>query len=163
MKGIKGLLIVSGIGISAYALFTYYKKQVELVKNIDYKLVGLRIGQITKDIVSLDLTAEITNSSNLSATIKSMYLEVFFNGVLVGTVTDIEDLVVQPTGKSSISFQLKFSPSTIAGNVLHIITAGVGSKDVSIEYKGYVKVKSDFIAITVPYEYRTTLKSLIKK
>jgi hypothetical protein len=36
-------------------------------------------------------------------------------------------------------------------------------KDMKFEAKGYVKVQSNFVTTTVPFEYQSDLKSLINK
>jgi len=44
-----------------------------------------------------------------------------------------------------------------------LLTLSVGSKDVLIDAKGYVKVKSGFIETVVPFQYHNDLKTLLKK
>jgi LEA14-like dessication related protein len=163
MKAVKPILLISGIGVIAYAIYNYYQKQFKLLADVQTTLVGLKIVSVSKTAVVLDITSRIMNVSNVEATVKQMYLDCFLNGVLVGNVNEIKDINILAGKSSDIPFRFTFNPSLILGNVVNILTLAVQLKDMKFVAKGYVKVQSNFVTTTVPFEYQSDLKSLINK
>jgi LEA14-like dessication related protein len=163
MKSLKPILIVTGIGVIAYAIYNYYKKQLDIIKNYDYKVTGLKIVSLQKNLISLDITTRITNYSNVEAVVKQLFLDVYINGVKVGNVDENKDVFVRGNGSSDFSFRFSFDPQVVLGNIVNIVTLSVGIKDVMIELDGYVKVESGVLKATVPFNYKNNLKSLIGK
>jgi LEA14-like dessication related protein len=163
MKTLRALLVVSGIGVIGYAIYRYYLKQVDFLKNFEYKVTGLRIASITADNISLDITTRIINNSNVEATVKEIYLDCYLNKVKVGNVTELKDIFVTANGYSDFSFKFSFNPKIVLGNIINIVTLSVGTKDIMFDMDGYVRIESGFVKTTIPFEYSNNLKSLIKK
>ena len=76
---IKTIAIAGGVGIIAYAIYRFYKLQIDFIKNIQYKVVNIKINKITKLLVSIDITMRVFNYSNIDATVKEMYLDLIVN------------------------------------------------------------------------------------
>jgi LEA14-like dessication related protein len=163
MKTLRALLVVSGIGVIGYAIYRYYLKQVDFLKDFEYKVTGLKIASITSDNISLDITTQIVNNSNVEATVKEIYLDCYLNKVKVGNVTEVKDIFVSANGYSNFSFRFSFNPKIVLGNIINIVTLSVGTKDVMFDMDGYVRIESGFVKTTIPFEYSNKLKSLIKK
>jgi LEA14-like dessication related protein len=163
MKGVKALLIASGVGIIGYAIYRYYKKQVDLLANYTYKVVGVKIVSLTTDNVILDVNTRITNNSNVSATVTEIYLDAYLNGETVANINEVKDIFVKANGSSDFSFRLAISPKMVLGNIVNIVTLSAATKDLFLNLKGYVKIKSGFLSISLPFEYQNNIKSLIKK
>jgi len=162
IKRLRALLVASGLGLIGYALYRYYKKQVEFIQNYQYKVTALRIVSLKPDNLVLDIDTKIINDSNVEATIKEMYLDLYVNKVKVGNVNEVKDILVRPNGTSKFSFRLSFNPKIVLGNLINIVTLTVGAKDLIFDIEGYVKIESGFIKTTVPFTYTNNLKSLIK-
>lgn len=163
MKGIKALLIASGVGIIGLAIYRYYKKQADLLANYTYKVVGLKVVSITTENIVLDITTRITNNSNVSATITEIYLDAYLNGENVANINEVKDIFVKANGSSDFSFRLAISPKLVLGNIVNIVTLSAATKDLFLNLKGYVRVKSGFLSVSLPFDYENNIKSLIKK
>lgn len=163
MKGLKALLVASGLGIIGYALYRYYKKQIDFVKDFDYKVVGVKVVSVTPDNIVLDITARVINNSNVQATVKEMFLDFFINSVKVGNITEVKDVQVRANGYSDFSFRFAFNPKIVLGNIVNIVTLSVGTKDIIFDINGYVRVESGFVKTTIPFEYSNNLKNIIRK
>lgn len=163
MKPIKVISIFAGLGLIGYAVYRYYMKQIDFIKDITYQVKGIKIREFSKKNISLDVTAQIFNASNVEATVTQMYLDVFINGVKVGKVNEIKDIVIKPKQSTIIDFNFAFDPTIIAKNIVDLITLSVSAKDVLIDIKGYIRVKSGFLSTPLPFEYQTNLKSYLKK
>lgn len=163
MNKFRPLFVLGGLGIIGFALYRYYTKQIGFLKDITYQVIGLKVRSITVNQVSLDITTRIFNASNVDATIKEMFLDVFVNGVKVGNVTEVKDIVVLPSRTTDISFNFAFNPRIIGQNLLDIISLSVAAKDMLFELRGYIRVQSSFLTTSLPFEYQNNFKSLIKK
>jgi len=163
MKSIKPILVVSGIALIGYALYRYYLKQIDFLKDITYQVIGLKIVGVSQNQVSMDITTRIYNASNVEATVTEMYLDFLINGIKVGSVNEVKDILILPSKTTDITFNFKFNPRVVGQNILDIISLSVGAKDVTFEAKGYVKLKSSFITTSIPFEYTNNLKSILKK
>lgn len=163
MKNIRPILVFGGLAVIGVALYRYYKKQIDFLKDITYQVVGFRVVSISLDKVSLDIKARIFNASNVEATVKEMYLDVLINGVKVGNVNEVKDILIMPTKSTDISFNFSFSPKLIGMNIVELISSSVNSKDLLLKLEGYVKMKSGFISASLPFEYENNLKSYLKK
>jgi LEA14-like dessication related protein len=162
MKALKTVSLVAGIGLIGYAIYKYYQKQIDFIKDITYQVTGVKIREFSKQKVSMDISALIFNASNVEATLTQMYLDVFINGVNVGKVNEIKDILILPKQSTIIQFNFSFDPSLIAKNIVDLVTLSVAAKDIIFDIKGYIRVKSGFLSTALPFEYRNNLKSYLK-
>ena len=163
MKYLKPALIVSGLGVIGYALFRYYKKQIDFVKDIQYTVSGLKIVNIAKEDVTLEIFLKVYNASNVEAKVTEIFLDVIMNGTKVGSINESTEFTIKPTQTTEVSYKFSFNPSLVIKNIVNILTLTVALKDVVIVADGYMKVKSGFLSTTVPFTYQNTLKNLLKK
>lgn len=163
MKNLRPILVFGGLAVIGIALFRYYKKQIDFLKDITYQVIGVSVVSITLDKVSLNIKARIFNASNVEATIKELYLDVLVNEVKVGNVNEIKDILILPSKSTDISFNFSFSPKLIGMNIIQLISASTMTKDIKLRLEGYIKMKSSFISASLPFEYENNLKSILKK
>ena len=162
MKYLKPALIISGLGVIGYALFRYYKKQIDFVKDIQYTISGLKIINIAKEDVTLEIFLKVYNASNVEAKVTEIFLDVMMNGTKVGAINESNEFTIMPTQTTDVSYKFSFNPSLVIKNIVNILTLTVALKDVVIQADGYMKVKSGFLSTTVPFTYQNTLKKLLK-
>jgi LEA14-like dessication related protein len=161
MSLIKPILVISGLGVIAYAIYTYYQKQVNIVKDIQYDIKSVQIADYSFQKVSLDITSRIYNASNVSATITAIYLDVFLDGVNVGNINEVKNIVILPANSSDVVVRFAFNPQTVLGNIIKFITEGAAAQDVKINLQGYVSAQMNFIQTTVPFTYDTSFKTIM--
>ena len=157
------VFIAGGIGIIGYALYRYYMKQIDFVKDIQYQITGVNVLSIDSSRVSLEILSKIYNASNVEATVEQMFLEVKMNGIKVGEINEMKNIDIMPSKFSDVSFVFNFNPRLIGQNLLNLITLTIGAKDIILDITGFVKVKSGAIRASVPFQYQNNLFSLIKK
>jgi len=163
MKYLKPALIISGLGVIGYALLRYYKKQIDFVKDIQYTISGLKIVNIAKEDVTLEIFLKVYNASNVEAKVTEIFLDVMMNGTKVGSINESSEFTIMPTKTTEVSYKFSFNPSLVIKNIVNILTLTVALKDVVIVADGYMKVKSGFLSTTIPFTYQNTLKNLLKK
>ena len=74
-KYLKPALLISGLGIISYALFRYYSKQIDFVKEISYKITGIRLVNISQGEVTIEVIMDIYNASNVEAKVTEIFLD----------------------------------------------------------------------------------------
>jgi LEA14-like dessication related protein len=163
MKKFTPFFISAGLAIIGLALYRYYKKQIDFVKDIQYQITGLNIISITSSQVSVEILSKIFNASNVEAVVKQIYLSVQMNGIKVGEINEVKDITILPNKSSNISFKFSFNPREIGKNILNLITLSVAAKDIILNVDGYVVVKSGVIQASIPFKYENNLKSLLQK
>ena len=154
----KKVLIVLGIAGAATGIFLYYKKQVELLQQFTYKIIGIAFPKIGLQESICRLTIRIFSDSAIQAEVSDMNLDVYIEGVLVGNIRETKPIIVPSKGYSDIGLSVAFSPLEIGRNAIDLITDFATKRDALIDVKGFMKVKSGFIKTSVPFEYQTTFK-----
>jgi LEA14-like dessication related protein len=157
----KALLYITGISIIGYSLYKYYNKQIDFIKEITYKIVGLRIVTFTKNKIDLDISLQIYNGSDVSATVTQMFLDVFINDVIVGNINEIKDIVINANKSSLITYRFSFNPELIIKNIVNLLSFTIAAKDITFEAKGYMNLKSGFLQTTIPFKYKNNLKTML--
>jgi LEA14-like dessication related protein len=163
MKKLFPVFLVGGITAIGVALYRYYMKQIDFLKDIKYSVTGIKVIAITKENISLEITAQIYNASNVEAVIKEINLDVFVNGIKTGEVKEVKDMIVYPNNYSFFSFNFSFNPKVIGENILNILTLSVSLRDVVLNLKGDVKIQSSFVKANLPFEWSSNLSKFIKR
>lgn len=163
MKSLYPVFLIGGVTAIGFALYRYYMKQIDFLKDIKYTVTGLKIIKITKELVSLQITAQIFNASNVQAVVKEINLDVLLNGIKTGQVKEVKDMIVYPNSYSDFSFNFEFNPQIIGENIVNILTLSVSLRDVIIDLKGSVKIQSAFVKANLPFEWSSNLRSFIKR
>jgi LEA14-like dessication related protein len=163
MNKLRPYLLVGGIAAIGYALYRYFGVQMRFIKDVQYKVTGVKILSLAKDKVELEVTTQVFNASNVEFTIQEIDINVFLNGVNVAAVQNDVDIFVAPNGLSFFSFNFIFDPKSLGKDIISIATAYFSMKDLYIDVIGNMRVKSAFLAANVPYTYRNNLKNILKK
>lgn len=159
---IKTIAIVGGLGLIGFAIYRFYKFQIDFIKNIEYRIVKIKINKLSKILVSMDITMRVFNYSNIDATIKEMFLDLLINDVKVGNVQESKDIKIKASGQTDVTFTFNINPALIITNIAQIANMAIALKDATVVAKGYAKIESGLLKATVPYEYKTTFKEYLK-
>lgn len=161
MRNLRTIVIAGGVGLIAYAIYRYYALQFSFVKNVDYRISKIKINQITKSLISIDITMRVANYSNVNAVIKEMYLDLYINDIKVGDVQESKDIQIKSQDYTDVAFTFNIQPQLILKNVTQIFNISLALKDATVVAKGFAKLESGVIKATVPYEYKTTFKEYL--
>lgn len=121
MKLLKPILFVGGGGLIAYAIYQYYLNQKKFIEQIKYKFVGLKIVEVSKENITLDITISLYNGSDIKATAKEMYLDVMLNDIVVGNINEVKDIVINSKKSTNFTYRFSFSPQIILKNIVDLI------------------------------------------
>jgi LEA14-like dessication related protein len=101
------------------------------------------------------------SEADIEIVVKNFIVNFYMNGVPVGYVEDTSEFIVPARNQSIIPFAYTLDPQVVFSNLLAIITNSINSGDETFEVKGFAKVKSGFITVSLPIEYKTTLREIM--
>jgi len=151
----KKVLLFGGIGLAGFGLYRYFKYQVDMALNYDYKIKNFKILGYDNDNINVSLELEITNNSSFEILVKEYDLKLSFKGKNFANTKSKVPFAVLPNG----SFQLKtegvinVQESKVA--ILPFIQDVFAKKPINVEVTGFVKVKFLGVNYTLNFNNET--------
>jgi len=146
-----------GLGSLVAGAWLYYRRQLELLENIKYKVVGVNIQSFAP--LTLDISTELTNESEITFTLMGYEIDIFVNGEKVANVknSNLNEKLKGFGDKSVINFTTTFRGKNEGG--LKGILSGVldNIADTDLQIKGKISVKRGFFEYTnypVDFSYK---------
>lgn len=168
-----GLVIAGGsLVVIGAAGYYYYNRQITALENTQYKVIGIKVDQMTGNQAVVELTLRLTSQSTIEAEIVDFYFEVFLGQSKVATLTPKKSFTLPAMGYTDIQLNVQFSPRLLALDAVTLLTAYLNKKDLGIRVVGNVKIKSAVFALpggtrkvipiyvtaTVPIEYDSSIQ-----
>jgi len=160
----KNKWILSIIGVllagTGYAGYRYFKKQAALLEDYDITPIGVKVLRWDKnaDMAILEFTVRISNKAAIEATITKLYSDVYLNDQYVGYVNNNGNILIPGKGAADAKLQVTFAPKQVLKNLVSTIGILLNTKDVPYRLKGYARLKSSFIAFSIPFDQTRSLK-----
>jgi LEA14-like dessication related protein len=158
MKADKVLLVV-GAGLAGATIVRYIYRNVLLANQWDYSVDGFVLTQIVPQAQGIVYLTFI-NKSNFKAVIKDIDVKVFTNNAQIGSITEPNETIIEPNGKSRVKLTLSFDPKSVLNNWRSLIASALTTKDVPLDFVGTFKVKTLFGFTAIPIRFSTTGKEL---
>lgn len=154
----KALIITAGVATIGFIIYRYIKVQTGLLKDFSYKIIGFHLYSFQKDKISFTLKIRFTNQSNIEATVRQVYSDVYIDGKLIGYIMEAKEFIIPANGSSDIDLYFSVAPQFVLTNVVGLLTGILQKKDATLTLKGNAKVTSSFITTVIPIDYSTTVK-----
>lgn len=159
---ILGITFIGGVSVIGYAFFVYARKQAALLKNYDYKIINFKIDTINLQLINGSISIFFSSKSDVEIIVQEFILRFYFNGKEVGYLEDQSAFVIPSRGSTTIPFRFSLNPQLVLKNITDIVSYSLRQKDAAISIRGHAKVKSGFFKVSVPIEYDTTIKEILK-
>jgi len=159
----KGLFIVAvlgGLSLVGYGLYNYFKKQVGLLKDFQWKFLNLDIQNIDLQLIKGKVTIRFMSKSDLEFLVEQFVLDVYVNGQKSGYINDVKQTLIPANGYTDIDIQFSINPQYIIKDATDILGYTLKQKDAIITLSGYVQVSSNFISTTVPISCNCSVQKL---
>lgn len=150
--------VIGVVSVSAAVLYWQYKKLMDYC--ISLNKVLLRKFNINE--ANIDLYLNFKNNSALKLEIVSQEYTVLINDKEVVKAGNVNSLSIAPNSTSVLSVNVAFSPSKLIntiGSLAGDIVLNPQKINVTIDVK--VKVKLWAFTVSIPYEFKSTLKDLL--
>ena len=153
--------IVGGVALFGYALYKYVKVQASLLQNFSYQIMDFGITQMDEQIVKGNLSVLFKSDADVEIVVKSFIVNFYLNGVPIGYIEDTKEFIVPAHNQTIIPFAYTLDPQIVFSHLMGIVTQSINSGDEVFQVKGFAKVKSGFITVSLPVDYTTTLKEIM--
>jgi len=139
------------IAVAAGAL--YFDSAKKFVESLSFSVTKVSI-DTSKTISTswatlyLDVTITLTNPQNFSATVKSLYLEFYFQKTKIGSVTKVQQFFIPASTRLPVSFAVAIPVVQLWTALKTFFTALQSGVATAININGYVEVPAGKIPIT---------------
>ena len=161
-KYLLGTAIIGGVGLIAYSIYRYFTIQAELLKNFEYKILGIKLTKFSFSAINGTLKLLFTSTADLEIEVKEFILDFYLDGERIGYLQESSQFIIPARGTTPIDLDFTINPQLIIGNALDLITFTAQKKDATFKVSGFAKVKSGFINVTLPIEYETSVREMLK-
>jgi len=159
----KTLLFIGGLTVLGVGVYSYLKKQKDLLMNFTWKIQGFKILKFTKDEVAIDLNILFTSVSDVEAKIERLYLDLFLDGKNVGFVSENNPFIIPAKGSATIPLKISVNPRGLFNNLIDLTLGVFKNKDLMFAVNGFAKIKSGLFYTTLPIKYETSVKEYLGK
>lgn len=150
--------VIGIVSVSVAVLYWQYKKLMDYCVSLNKVLLN----KFNISEASIDLYLNFKNNSTLKLEIVSQEYTVLINNKEVVKAGNLNSLSIAPNSTSVLSVNVAFSPSKLIntiGSLAGDIVLNPQKINVTIDVK--VKVKLWAFTISIPYEFKSTLKDLL--
>jgi|DEB0MinimDraft_10_1074344.scaffolds.fasta_scaffold43963_3 hypothetical protein len=159
----RSLLLLGGLGLVGYGAYTYYKTEVAILEESDISLSGIKVIDKSPSNVTLRISVNITNNSEIDFTIRKYDLAFIINNSFIGKIinSNVDTLVKGFGGTSQITFDFSFNPKEVGiANVIYSLLTRRGTSKFTT--RGFVSVKKGLISVDAPIDVTYSLRELLE-
>ena len=147
----KKVLLFGGIGLAGFGLYRYFKYQVDLALNYDYKIKNFKILGYDNDNINVAIELEIKNNSSFEILVKEYDLKIFFKGKNVSNAKNKVPFAVLPNNSFDLKTNGVINIQQTKISILPFIQDILGKKAINVEVSGFIKVKFLGINYTINF------------
>lgn len=148
----------AGVVYLLYQVYKYWQGQSKLINQWDWEFKKLSVLAVTKDFIELELSIDLKNESNITATVTGLDFDVYLQNRHIGRALSNDVFYFAPYATSNIKIRFR---STYA-NLLTIVKGMlVQGKNMQVRIQGEMKAETlKGLFVPVPIVYSTTVKEL---
>lgn len=148
----KKTLLFGGLALAGFGMYRYFKYQVNMAMNYDYKIKDFKIDKIDGNDVYISTSVDIKNKSSFKVKVREYDLQLAFKGVPFANTRSNVEMNILPdslfTLKTSGVISLDKAKMAIAPFVNDVIKRN----PINVEITGFVKVKFLGIPSTIKFD-----------
>jgi LEA14-like dessication related protein len=162
---IKKVLIIGSLGLAGYGLYRYFKYQVNLALEYDYKIKNFRYIGIKGDDIDVSATIEITNKSNFKLVINSFDLQLFYKGKKFSDVVSQNPITIEPKKSFEVTGYGILNVNDLKQSLPNFLLDVAKRSPIEIQVEGNIKIKFMGVNSTINFnrENFTYSSDLIKE
>ena len=151
----KKALLFAGIGLAGFGVYRYFKYQVDLALNYEYKIKDFKIDKVEGNNVTISTTVSIKNKSNFEITINEYDLSFYFKNILFANTKSKAPLKILPETTFELRAQGVIDFSKAKVSVIPFVQDVLNRKPIDIQISGFVKVIFLRIPTTISFDKET--------
>jgi LEA14-like dessication related protein len=148
----KKALLFGGIGLAGFGLYRYFKYQVNLALNYDYKIKNFKILSYDNEDINVSVELEIVNNSSFEILVKEYDLKLFFKGKNIANAKKNVPFAVLPNNSFTLKTDgvINVQESKVA--ILPFVKDVLAKKPIKLEVSGFIKVKFLGVNYTIKFD-----------
>lgn len=149
MRTKTALYVLSAV-VAVGAIVLYFRRQVKLALEWDYRIKKISVTNFTKDSAELEGVITFINKSNLNLKVLSYDLSFFYAQNLLGNTKSSKDFVVLPDTSFDVPIKGNLVFSGVTLSLLPFATAILRRKPINVTIDGIVSFEVAGVKKTLP-------------
>jgi len=141
----KKILLFGGIGLAGFGLYRYFKYQIDLALNYDYKIKKFKVESYDSEKINASLEIEVTNKSNFQILVNEYDLKISYKGKNFANAKKKTPFLVLPKNSFSLKTDGTINIKESQVSILPFLADVLAKRPINFEVSGFIKVK--FIGI----------------
>jgi LEA14-like dessication related protein len=147
----KGLLF-GGLALAGFGMYRYFKHQVNMALNYDYKIKDFKIDKIDGQNVTISLAVDIKNKSSFKVKIREYDFQLSFKGIPFANTKSNVEMEILPESVFTFKTSGVVSLDKAKTAIMPFVKDVVNKKPINIQIVGYLKIKFLGIPSTIKFD-----------
>jgi hypothetical protein len=148
----KKVLFFGGLAIAGFGLYRYFRYQIDMALNYDYKLKDFKVLGQEGDLLKVSATFQISNKSSFKVDVKGYELELFFKDTPFALTKSTDKITIQPNSSFEIIGYGEINVKTSKIIILPFIKDVFDRKPIDISVSGVVNIVFLGIPTTLKFD-----------
>jgi LEA14-like dessication related protein len=148
----KKVLLFGGLAVAGFGLYRYFKHQIDLALNYDYKLKDFKVIGQDGDILKVSATFEISNKSSFKVDVTGYELELTFKDTPFALTKSTDKITIMPNSSFQIVGYGEINISTSKIIIIPFLKDILERKPIDISVSGVVNVTFLGIPTTLKFD-----------
>ena len=154
----KGLLF-GGLALAGFGMYRYFKHQVNMALNYDYKIKDFKIDKIDGQNVTISLAVDIKNKSSFKVKIREYDFQLSFKGIPFANTKSNVEMEILPESVFTFKTSGVVSLDKAKTAIMPFVKDVVNKKPINIQIVGYLKIKFLGIPSTIKFDRQEIIYS----
>ena len=151
------------VAVLAWRVFEYAKKQYRLLQKWDYEILGTRIKTITPQYLDVELKMEIKNLSGISLSVADFDMDVFVDGVKLGSAQKRDAYEIPKYGTNDLTFNVRSYYAQVGPAIRKVLTRLSAPGETPVRLKGRFMMETvPGVFVPVPFDFTDNALNLYK-
>jgi LEA14-like dessication related protein len=151
------------VAVLAWRVFEYAKKQYRLLQKWDYQIIGTRIKTITPQYLDVELKMEIKNLSGISLTVADFDMDVFVDGVKIGSAQKRDAYEIPKYGTNDLTFNVRSYFAQVGPAIRKVLARLSAPGETPVRLKGRFMMETvPGVFVPVPFDFTDNALNLYK-
>jgi LEA14-like dessication related protein len=136
----KKVLLFGGIAIAGFGLYRYFKYQIDLALNYDYKLKDFKVLGQEGDVLKVSATFQISNKSSFKVDVTRYEIQLFFKDIPFALTKSTDKITIQPNSSFEIVGYGEINIKTAKIVIVPFLKDVLERKPIDVAVSGVVNV-----------------------
>ena len=137
---IKKLLFIGGIAGIGYSFYYYFKKQLNLALDLNYKLKELRVVELTSTHAEIKTQIEVVNKSSFNLQVDSYDISFAFKEIPIARTVSNEPITIRSNQKFTLDAEGVIDLRKVSNAILPFLADVAKKRPINLTLHGFVNV-----------------------